>query len=143
MHESKSRNDEGTPMTAERLQRLLSSAMSKYVASRRTEDWLDLAEAHPSAIVKEMATRILQLEQAAKPSERGPTVITDPPGAAVEMFLRKNGRLPNKPGDGLDLLDRLELAAQACRAAHILSCEATCREAAEVIRAANRQKGEV
>jgi hypothetical protein len=32
-----------------------------------------------------------------------------------------------------DLLDRLEGAAQACHAAMILSCEATCREAAEEI----------
>ena len=99
-----------------------------------------------AADVLKLARALIDMHRerdAAKPSERGPTVITDPPGAAVEMFLRKNGRLPNKPGDGLDLLDRLELAAQACRAAHILSCEATCREAAEVIRAANRQKGEV
>lgn len=29
----------------------------------------------------------------------------------------------------MPLIDRLELAAQACRAAHLLSCETTCREA--------------
>lgn len=33
----------------------------------------------------------------------------------------------------MPLADRLELAAQACRAAHLLSCEATCREAAELL----------
>lgn len=31
------------------------------------------------------------------------------------------------------LLERLELAAQACHAAHLLSCEATCREAIAVL----------
>lgn len=68
-------------------------------------------------------------------SERGarPQQIIDPPGAAVEMFRRKHGRLPNRPGDHLSLTDRLELAAQACRAAHLLSCEATCREAAALL----------
>jgi len=60
---------------------------------------------------------------------KGPKQIIDPPGAAVETFRRRSGRLPNRLGDQLPLEDRLELAAQACRAAHLLSCEATCREA--------------
>lgn len=34
----------------------------------------------------------------------------------------------------MPLVDRLELAAQACRAAHLLSCEETCREAAALLR---------
>lgn len=33
----------------------------------------------------------------------------------------------------MPLVDRLELAAQACRAAHLLSCEETCREAAAIV----------
>jgi hypothetical protein len=64
-----------------------------------------------------------------------PKQIIDPPGAAVETFRRRHGRLPNRVGDQLDLADRLELAAQACRAAHLLSCEATCREAASALSA--------
>lgn len=64
-----------------------------------------------------------------------PKQIIDPPGAAVEMFRRKHGRLPNRPGDHLSLTDRLELAAQACHAAHLLSCETTCREAAVALSA--------
>lgn len=69
-------------------------------------------------------SRIGQRSESAQPVQ-----IIDPPGAAVEMFRRKHGRLPNRDGDQLSLPDRLELAAQACHAAHLLSCETTCQDA--------------
>lgn len=74
--------------------------------------------------------------RSSRSSKEAPKQIIDPPGAAVEMFRRKEGRLPNRPGDHLSLTDRLELAAQACHAAHLLSCETTCREAAKALSSA-------
>lgn len=71
--------------------------------------------------------------QSAGGSIGAPKQIIDPPGIAVEAFRRKHGRLPTRPGDHLSLTDRLELAAQACHAAHLLSCEATCRDAIEAL----------
>lgn len=74
--------------------------------------------------------------RSSRSSKEAPKQIIDPPGAAVEMFRRQEGRLPNRPGDHLSLTDRLELAAQACHAAHLLSCETTCREAAKALSSA-------
>jgi hypothetical protein len=41
----------------------------------------------------------------------------------------------------MPLIERLELAAQACRAAHLLSCEATCREAITALSENREQEG--
>lgn len=104
----------------------------------------DGAETPKTGLIADQADVSRPAVAAPPSSERAPKEIIDPPGAAVEMFRKRYGRLPNRVGDQLDLADRLELAAQACHAAHLLSCEATCREAVvalSAIRATNQ--GEV
>lgn len=71
-------------------------------------------------------------------SNKPPRVLTIEdfaPMRAVEGFRRKHGYLPgeNAKADRADLLERMEIAAQACRAAHLLSCEATVHEAIEAL----------
>lgn len=93
-------------------------------------DWPQLKPA-----CKWAAEQIRAMRSANRQPTDAPKQIIDPPGAAVEMFRRRHGRLPNRVGDQLPLTDRLELAAQACHAAHLLSCEATCREALQALSA--------
>lgn len=65
-----------------------------------------------------------------------PKVIEYFPGRLVEWHLRTYGRLPSEEPmkqPPMSLIDRLHLAAQACRAAHLLSCEASIREAIAIL----------
>lgn len=86
-------------------------------------------EATVNALKSDLAKAVANHSTDLTPSATAPTQIIDPPGAAVETFRRREGRLPTRAGDHLPLSDRLELAAQACHAAHLLSCEQTCRDA--------------
>ena len=74
-----------------------------------------------------------------------PTTIKGPlPGQAVEFYrMTHGGRLPGENDmkqPPMPLLERLELAAQACHAAHLLSCEASIREAIELLKRCNGDK---
>lgn len=114
---------------------------SGYVAARNIVDGAESADIVDATRLRAMARCLVEaaaaLSRTQEAEVEAPQQIYEPPGAGVEMFRRKHGRLPNRRGDSLSLEDRLLLAAQACRAAHLLSCEQTCIEAAALSRSAS------
>ena len=77
-----------TPMTAARLHALLNASMVDFIASRTTEDWLALAEAHPAAIVREMGAKILIQERDLAAREAELAVAMRERNEAIQASLR-------------------------------------------------------